>query len=84
MLLSHPAVVRCAVFGSRDEESVEHVHAAVVPAPGRHPSLEDVRDFVTARKGRLYAPEALHLVPEIPLTAAGKPDKKLLRSRLFG
>ncbi|MFJ4519891.1 hypothetical protein ACIP4Y_02875 [Streptomyces sp. NPDC088810] len=84
LLLSHPAVVRCAVFGRRDEESVEHVHAAVVPAPGKHPSLEDVRDFVTARKGRLYAPEALHLVPEIPLTAAGKPDKKLLRSRLSG
>lgn len=84
LLLSHPAVARCAVFGTRDEESAEHVNAAVVPAPGQRPSLEEIRDFVTARKGRLYAPDALHLVPEIPLTAAGKPDKKLLRARLSG
>jgi fatty-acyl-CoA synthase len=84
LLLSHPAVARCAVFGSRDEEAVEHVHAAVVPVPGQRPALEEIREFVTARKGRLYAPEALHLVSEIPLTAAGKPDKKLLRSQLSG
>ncbi|MFI9724150.1 AMP-binding protein [Streptomyces sp. NPDC052396] len=84
LLLSHPAVAQCAVFGNRDEESVEHVHAAVVPAAGHRPSLEEIRDFVTARKGRLYAPEALHLMPDLPLTAAGKPDKSLLRSRLSG
>ncbi|WP_225821187.1 AMP-binding protein [Streptomyces naphthomycinicus] len=84
LLLSHPAVAECAVFGSRDEESVEHVHAAVVPAAGQHLTPAEIRDFVTARKGRLYAPEAVHLVPGIPLTAAGKPDKKLLRSQLSG
>ncbi|GHC39815.1 AMP-binding protein [Streptomyces cinnamoneus] len=84
LLLSHPGVAQCAVFGSRDQESLEHVHAAVVPAAGQQPSLEEIRDFVTTRKGRLYAPDALHLVPTIPLTAAGKPDKRLLQSRLSG
>ncbi|MFH8572434.1 AMP-binding protein [Streptomyces sp. NPDC017993] len=84
LLLSHPAIAQCAVFASRDEESMEHVHAAVVPATGQRPSLEEVRAFVTTRKGRLYAPEALHVVPAIPLTAAGKPDKRLLRSGLSG
>ncbi|MFG2894762.1 AMP-binding protein [Streptomyces sp. NPDC048248] len=84
LLLGHPSVAQCAVFGSRDEESVEHVHAAVVPAPGQRPSLAEIRDFVTTRKGRLYAPEALYVVPAIPLTAAGKPDKRQLRSRLSG
>ncbi|MGW2489222.1 AMP-binding protein [Streptomyces sp. NPDC001606] len=84
LLLGHPGVARCAVFGVRDEESVEHVHAAVVPAAGHRPSLAEIRDHVTARKGRLYAPDALHLVPDIPLTAAGKPDKRRLRSTLAG
>lgn len=84
LLLGHPAVAQCVVYGSQDEESVEHVHAAVVPAAGRRPSLEEIQDFVTARKGRLYAPETLRLVAEIPLTAAGKPDRKLLRSGLAG
>ncbi|GGX73776.1 AMP-binding protein [Streptomyces hiroshimensis] len=85
LLLSHPAIAQCTVFGSRDEQSVEHVHAAVVPAAGhRPPSLEEIRDFVTSRKGRLYAPETLQLMSAIPLTAAGKPDRKTLRSQLPG
>ncbi|MGK4585632.1 AMP-binding protein [Kitasatospora sp. HPMI-4] len=82
LLLAHPAVAQCAVFGVSAEDSTEHVHAAVVPAPGHHLDLGLLREFVTTRKGRLYAPEAVHLVPAIPLTAAGKPDKKLLRQTL--
>ncbi|MFJ3217475.1 AMP-binding protein [Kitasatospora sp. NPDC086801] len=79
LLLTHPAIARCAVFGVRDAQEAEHVHVAVVPAPGQRPELADVQAFVTARKGRIYAPEALHLVDEIPLTSVGKPDKKRLR-----
>lgn len=84
LLLDHPAVAQCVVFGSRDAQSVERVHAAVVPTAGHRPTLEEVREFVTARKGRLYAPDALHLVSAVPLTAAGKPDRRLLRSGLPG
>ncbi|MFF4382977.1 AMP-binding protein [Kitasatospora sp. NPDC001547] len=79
LLVTHPAVARCAVFGVRDDQEAEHVHVAVVPAPGQRPRLDDLRAFVTDRKGRIYAPEALHLVDEIPLTPVGKPDKKRLR-----
>ncbi|MFH9352427.1 AMP-binding protein [Kitasatospora sp. NPDC017646] len=80
LLLTHPAIAQCAVFGVRDTQESEHVHVAVVPAPGQQPRLEEVRAFVTARKGRIYAPEALHLVDAIPLTSVGKPDKKRLRA----
>ncbi|MFJ8625182.1 AMP-binding protein [Kitasatospora sp. NPDC093550] len=80
LLLTHPAIARCAVYGVRDAEDAEHVHVAVVPAPGQRPELADIRAFVTARKGRMYAPEALRVLDEIPLTAVGKPDKKLLRA----
>ncbi|MEV7775792.1 AMP-binding protein [Kitasatospora sp. NPDC086791] len=79
LLLTHPAIAQCAVYGVRDAQEAEHIHVAVVPAPGRRPELDEVRAFVTAHKGRMYAPEALHLMPRIPLTAVGKPDKKLLR-----
>ncbi|NEC68824.1 AMP-binding protein [Streptomyces sp. SID9727] len=82
LLLRHPGVARCTVFGSRDRHALEQVHAAVVPAAGHDPSLEELQNFVTVRKGALYAPHAVHLVPEIPLTAVGKPDRRLLRSRL--
>ncbi|MER7767851.1 AMP-binding protein [Kitasatospora sp. NPDC096140] len=84
LLLTHPAIAQCAVYGVRDAQEAEHVHVAVVPAPGQRPDLDDVRAFVTARKGRMYAPEALHVLAEIPLTAVGKPDKKLLRDSHAG
>ncbi|MFD8703948.1 AMP-binding protein [Kitasatospora sp. NPDC059648] len=84
LLLTHPAIAQCAVFGVRDTQDAEHVHVAVVPAPGQQPRLEEVRAFVTANKGRIYAPEALHLVDAIPLTSVGKPDKKRLREAVAG
>jgi fatty-acyl-CoA synthase len=82
LLLTHPAIAQCAVFSVRDTQQAEHVHVAVVPAPEQQPRLDDIRAFVTAKKGRIYAPEALHLVDAIPLTAVGKPDKKRLREAL--
>ncbi|NLU70529.1 AMP-binding protein [Streptomyces sp. HNM0574] len=84
LLLAHPSVAQCAVFGVRDTDETEHVHAAVVPTPGHHPTLEDLRPFVTARQGPLYAPETLHLLPDLPLTSAGKPDTEHLRTTLTG
>ncbi|MFJ8039043.1 AMP-binding protein [Kitasatospora sp. NPDC096147] len=82
LLLTHPAVAQCAVLGLRDAQQAEHVHAVVVPAAGQQPQLDDLRAFVTTHKGRIYAPEALHLVAEIPLTPVGKPDKQRLRATL--
>ncbi|MGW4652042.1 AMP-binding protein [Kitasatospora sp. NPDC004289] len=82
LLLTHPAVGQVAVLGVRDAHQAEHVHAVVVAAPGRQPELEELRTYVTTHKGRIYAPEALHLVPELPLTPVGKPDKKRLRALL--
>ncbi|MEV3870082.1 AMP-binding protein [Streptomyces sp. NPDC049906] len=84
LLLGHPTVAQCTVFGTRDEDAVERVHAAVVPVPGQRPSLPEIRDYVTTRKGRLYAPDALHLVDALPLTAVGKPDRRHLADRFPG
>ncbi|WKX70196.1 AMP-binding protein [Streptomyces sp. XD-27] len=84
VLLTHPAVAHCAVFGVRRSDESEEVHAAVVPAPGHRLDDEltkDIGAFVTARMGAMYAPAALHAVDSIPLTDVGKPDKKLLRAR---
>ncbi|KUJ70635.1 fatty acid--CoA ligase [Streptomyces albus subsp. albus] len=79
LLLSHPAVVHCAVFGVTRADAAEEVHAAVVPAPGAAVDLPLIREFVTRHQGEMYAPSALHVLPRIPLTSVGKPDKRLLR-----
>ncbi|MFB6437383.1 AMP-binding protein [Streptomyces sp. NPDC056411] len=81
LLHTHPAVSECAVFGVRTADEAEEVHAAVVPLPGRAVDTGALRSFVTEHKGALYAPAAVHLVDEIPLTPVGKPDKNRLRTR---
>ncbi|WP_369356374.1 AMP-binding protein [Streptomyces sp. cg2] len=83
LLHTHPAVAHAAAYGVRLPDETEEVHLAVVPAPGH--SADEVsppalRAFVTAHKGALYAPAAVHLLDTIPLTPVGKPDKNLLRT----
>ncbi|RKT07741.1 fatty-acyl-CoA synthase [Streptomyces sp. 3211.6] len=82
LLLAHPAVARCAVFGVRREDGTEEVHAAVVPVPGRDAGAGVIREYVTRHKGAMYAPRAVHTVDRIPLTEVGKPDKRLLAAAL--
>ncbi|WP_309302176.1 AMP-binding enzyme [Streptomyces sp. NBRC 110611] len=75
-------MAHCAVFGVRGADATEEVHIAVVPAAGHHPEPGTLGNFVTERKGALSAPAAVHIVPDIPLTPVGKPDKKRLRAVL--
>ncbi|MFE4861497.1 AMP-binding protein [Streptomyces sp. NPDC056670] len=85
LLLTHPDIAQCAAFGVRDPQGVEHVHVAVVPAtlPRSVRYIGNtVRDLITSHKGALYAPEAVHVVDRVPLTHAGKPDKRRLRASL--
>ncbi len=40
--------------------------------------------LVRDRKGAIYAPKSVEFLNELPLTAVGKPDKKVLRARYWG
>jgi fatty-acyl-CoA synthase len=79
LLVSHPQVLHSAVFGVRDADRKERVHAAVVPVPGSGIDEQLLRDLVRAELGAMYEPAAVTFVDALPLTDAGKPDKKLLR-----
>ncbi|MEU0450174.1 class I adenylate-forming enzyme family protein [Streptomyces tendae] len=78
LLARHPAVTEAYVVAVPDESTGEAVHAFVVPAAGRVPALDDLRALVTAQLGAACAPTRLTLIEEMPLTAAGKPDKRRL------
>ncbi|MFI9381472.1 AMP-binding protein [Kutzneria sp. NPDC052558] len=80
VLLTHPAVAEAAVFGVRDTDGVEQVHAALVL---RSPlDLAAVQAHVAEHMGRQYAPAGITVLDAIPLTDVGKPDKKLLREQM--
>ncbi|MBT2414145.1 long-chain fatty acid--CoA ligase [Streptomyces sp. ISL-12] len=80
LLATHPAVAEAYVTAVPDDSTGEAVHAFVVPAEGRVPGLGELRDLVAARLGEACAPTRLTLIGEVPLTPAGKPDKRRLAS----
>ena len=78
-----PDISAVAVIGIPDPKWGEAVTAFVAPRPGRGVDTASVIAVVRERKGRHQAPKAVHVVPELPRTAAGKIDKKELRARFW-
>ncbi|GGX43037.1 AMP-binding protein [Streptomyces noursei] len=81
LLNSHPQVRQSAVFGVRDGDRMERVHAVVVRTPGAEVDADELQTMVRRQRGAMYEPAHLTFAEQLPLTDAGKPDKKLLRSR---
>ncbi|MFF4278548.1 AMP-binding protein [Streptomyces kronopolitis] len=79
LLNSHPQVLQSAVFGVRDADRMERVHAVVVRAPGGTVDAAELGAMVRTERGAMYEPARLTFVEALPLTDAGKPDKKELR-----
>jgi fatty-acyl-CoA synthase len=79
VLSLHPSVGQCAVFGIPDAHWGEAVVAVVGARPGRSCPPGELMSFVREKKGPIQTPKAIIFVSSIPLTAVGKPDKKVLR-----
>lgn len=84
VLTSHSAVSVAAVIGVPDEKWGEAVTALVVLRPGASASAEELIALVKDRKGAIYAPKSVEFLEALPLTAVGKPDKKVLRAQYWG
>jgi O-succinylbenzoic acid--CoA ligase len=73
VLREHPKVAEVGVGGRLDPEWGQRVVAFVVPADrAAPPTLEELRDFVSARIGRYKAPRELVVADELPHTLSGK------------
>jgi fatty-acyl-CoA synthase len=83
-LMAHPAVQEAAVIGMPDDRWGERPLATVVLRPGMTAKPEELADFLAPRVARWQVPENWTFVTEIPKTAVGKFDKKVLRTRLAG
>ncbi|MET9296050.1 AMP-binding protein [Streptomyces sp. NPDC003077] len=79
LLNSHPQVLQSAVFGARDADRMEQVHAVVVPVPGGSVDADELAALVRAERGPMYEPARITFTDHLPLTDAGKPDKRALR-----
>jgi acyl-CoA synthetase (AMP-forming)/AMP-acid ligase II len=53
----------------------------VVLRAGKNVAADELIAQVAQRKGSFQAPKFVEFIDSIPLTAVGKPDKKILRER---
>jgi len=83
-LMAHPAVQEAAVIGMPDTRWGERPLASVVLRPGMTAKPGELADFLEGKVARWQVPENWTFVAEIPKTAVGKFDKKVLRARLAG
>jgi acyl-CoA synthetase (AMP-forming)/AMP-acid ligase II len=81
-LMAHPAVQEAAVIGMPDARWGERPLASVVLRAGATAKPSELADFLAPRVARWQVPENWTFVSEIPKTAVGKFDKKVLRARL--
>jgi len=73
-LKGHPDVVDAVVVGAPDERWGERVTAIVQAVAGRHPTLDDLRDWLRAVLADYKLPKQLVLVDELPRLPSGKAD----------
>ncbi|WP_069164710.1 class I adenylate-forming enzyme family protein [Nocardia altamirensis] len=78
VLAGHPDVDQAYVVGAADDRSGEAVHAFVVPRAGQAPDSTELSALVRAELGESSVPRTYTLVPDAPIAASGKPDKKAL------
>jgi 2,3-dihydroxybenzoate-AMP ligase len=80
LLYRMPGIAQAAVVAVPDSALGERVCAVIVPAPGKAPTLDAIREALTVMEvARYKIPERLLTVSQLPLTKVGKIDKKALR-----
>ncbi|MBO4161303.1 class I adenylate-forming enzyme family protein [Micromonospora antibiotica] len=87
LIAQHPAVRQVACVGVTDRLMGERMAACVAVREGAAaPTLTELADYLTDVHGLEHAklPERLVVLDTLPLSAAGKVDKRWLRERLTG
>jgi fatty-acyl-CoA synthase len=80
-LMAHPAVQEAAVIGVPDKRWGERPLACVVLRAGAKADAAELAKFLGEKVARWQVPENWAFVSEIPKTAVGKFDKKVLRAQ---
>ncbi|WP_447002314.1 ANL family adenylate-forming protein [Saccharothrix isguenensis] len=82
-ILSHPGVRHAAVYGVRDEDGSEHIHAAIECDSDAVVEVGDIRARIAEVLSPIHVSEKINVLNALPMNGNGKSDKMLLRSKSF-
>ncbi len=83
VIILHPAVANCVVFGIPDAYWGEAVHAVVVPKPGETLTAQDIIAFCGEHLAGYKKPKAVDFVDELPVSGYGKILRREVRDRYW-
>ena len=81
VLAADPEVAQAYVVGAPDPQTGEAIHAFVVPTGDAAPDRDRLVALVRARLSANCVPKTVTTIRDVPMTAAGKPDKPALLLR---
>jgi fatty-acyl-CoA synthase len=82
-IVSHPAVMECAVVAMPHDHWGERPKAFVVLKPGASAAPAEIIDHVRGRLAKFKAPEEVEIVEALPKTSTGKIQKYVLRDQVW-
>lgn len=83
-ILEHPGVLEAVAFAVPDELYGQNVHCAVVLRDTHaNTSSDDIRAFLKGKLATFKVPAHVYIVKEMPRTATGKIQRKVISELLF-
>ncbi|HZF95968.1 MAG TPA: AMP-binding protein [Allosphingosinicella sp.] len=83
VLAQHPGVREAAAVGVPDPDFGQRLVAFVEPRDGAALDAAALSAWLAERIARYQRPRAIHILPDLPLTAIGKIDKRALAAPLL-
>jgi len=83
VIILHPKIANCVVFGIPDEYWGEAVHAVVVAKAGETISAKEVIDFCGEHMAGYKKPKAVDFVDELPVSGYGKILRREVRDKYW-
>ncbi len=84
LAMNHPSVAEAAVIGVAHEKWTERPLLVVVKKPGAALNEQDILSFFDGKVATWWVPTACEFIDELPHTATGKLDKKVIRAQFKG